>query len=94
MSLGDVIGDLSVGVKSIADTYVQILGAKYSAGLASKQTSIEELKATTSLLAQQNEAQRVAAVKVAQASAQFNPAKYLPYLLLAGGAFFIYKLVK
>jgi hypothetical protein len=73
---------------------VQIQGARYQVGLANANNTIDELKAQTSLLAQQNEAQRVASVAAAQASAQFNPAKYLPYLLLAGGAFFAYKLVK
>lgn len=58
--LGDLVNEVSSPIKSIADAYVQINNSRYAAGLANTQTTIDELKATTSLLQQQNEAQRLA----------------------------------
>lgn len=94
MSLGDFIGDLSTGVKSVADAYVGIQSQKYSLGLADKQLTIEELKATTSLLQQQNEAQRLVTQQAQAGSLGLGLEQYKGWIILAAVAFFGYKLVK
>lgn len=94
MSLGEIIGDLSAGVKTVADAYVGIQTQRYTLGLADKQQTIEELKATTGLLQQQNEAQRLATQQAQAGSVSFSIEKYKGWIILAGVAFFGYKLLK
>lgn len=61
--LTDILNTVGSSVKNVADTYVGYLNNKANQGLASSQSTIDELKATTNLLAQQNEAQRLASVQ-------------------------------
>lgn len=94
MSLGDIIGDLSAGVKTVADAYVGIQTQRYTLGLADKQQTIEELKATTGLLQQQNEAQRLATQQAQAGSLGLGLEQYKGWIILAAVAFFGYKLIK
>lgn len=80
-------------IKDTIDGYVSYLSAKNNIGLLNKQTTIDELTATTGLLAQQNEAQRLARENASVANT-FDIKKYAGWALLAGGAFFAYKLLK
>lgn len=91
-TLADILGDVTTPIKSIADIYVGIKSNQYAQGISNRLTTIEELKATTALLQQQNEAQRTATT--AGAASAFNLPEWAKWALLAGGAVLAYKLVK
>lgn len=92
--LGDLIADVSSPIKTIADAYVSINNNKFAAGLASSQSTIDELKATTSLLQQQNEAQRLALENQRLMGGGVSVEGWGKWLVLGVVAFGVYKWLK
>ena len=97
MSLfGDLVNEVSSPIKTIADAYVAINSNRFAAGLASSQNTIDELKATTSLLQQQNEAQRLALEneRLLGSGSGLNMDGWGKWLVLGVVAFGVYKWLK
>lgn len=92
--IGDLLGDLSAPIKTVADAYVSINNNKFAAGLANSQSTIDELKATTSLLQQQNEAQRLALENQRLTGGGLNVEGWGKWLVLGVVAFGVYKWLK
>lgn len=94
-TLSDILNDVATPVKTVADVYVSYLNNKAALGLAQSQSTIEELKASTSLLQQQNEAQRLAQQSAQQSGAAGLNVKNLGAWLIGGALVFAaYKLLK
>ena len=92
--IGDLINEATTPIKTIADAYVAINNNKFAAGLASSQSTIDELKATTSLLQQQNEAQRLALENQRLTGGGLNVEGWGKWLVLGVVAFGVYKWLK
>lgn len=96
-NLGDFIGSATGSIDKIAATYLDFMAKKYDVGIRDRQTTIEELKASTTLLQQQNDARRIAMLEDRANGGfanSFDMKKITPWLLLAGAGFFAYKLIK
>ncbi len=91
--VSDVLNSITGGfsLKDLAAGYVEINKAKLGAGLAYQNDYIDQLRGTVSLLRQQNNAQLY---QQQQQQAQFNFASVVPWVLVAGAAFLVYKAVK
>jgi hypothetical protein len=88
MDLDDITGGLSL--KDLVTSYVDISKARLASGLAGQANTIDQLKGTVSLLAQQNQAQLLAQ----QSASTFDTATILKWGLLVGGVFIVWKMVK
>lgn len=91
----EVVTSISNPIKDIASLYVGVLNNRYQQGLTNRQTTIDELKATTGLLTQQNEAARLAAASNNTSNdLSAYVKKYGGWVALAVGGYFAYKLIK
>lgn len=92
--MGDVVNVVNsvtggFSLKDLATAYVDIAKAKINSGMAAQSNTIDQLKGTVSLLAQQNAAQQYQAQQ-----SSFDMSGAVKWLVLAGGVFLIYKMVK
>ncbi|MDD2932752.1 MAG: hypothetical protein PHO76_02595 [Methylotenera sp.] len=97
-TLSDFFGTATdvLGVSSVADLYKTYNQQKIAIGLAKSTNTINELNASTEMLAMQVAAAnaKAAANKSNLSLGNFDVKKYLPYALAVGGAYLAYKLIK